>query len=63
MLVNEAGARIAGELYLDNGEDGLVWTLSNKSGRYGYDRSEIQLSNAASLFAAVGVFVKLDHRQ
>lgn len=62
LLAGDEGARIAGELYIDMGSNGLTWVLSNQSGRFGYDRTEAQLRNVAQLFANFGVTVDIDYR-
>lgn len=64
LLVNGAGARIAGELYLDhtNGEGDLIWVLNNRSGRYGMHKSRTRehLQNAAELLRRYGLDVQTD---
>ncbi len=60
LLVGRAPARIAGELFLDEGVHGLEWSLNNKSGRYGVGptRTRAHLENVAGRFRQVGVFVE-----
>jgi hypothetical protein len=64
LLVNGAGARIAGELYIDNssGESALGWVLNNRSGRYGMHRSRLSthLENVAELLLRYGVEVQTE---
>ena len=57
VLVQGGGARISGELYLDQGET-LHWMLTNKSGRYGFGRAPEHLDNVGSEFIKFGVPVK-----
>ncbi|KIZ35754.1 MULTISPECIES: hypothetical protein [Rhodopseudomonas] len=59
MLVDGARARISGELYLDQEGEEFIWTLSNKSGRFGFDRKLEHLINVSDEFQALGVYVKL----
>lgn len=59
-LLFEGGqARIAGELFLDESLGGLDWTITNKSGRYGFGASRVfvHLENAAKLFQRNGLAV------
>lgn len=63
-LVSNFEARIAGELILDEDENGILeWYLSNNSGRFGYgnQREERHLQNVADMFFFAGVSVKLDY--
>lgn len=59
LLFDGGYARIAGELFLDEGRGGLDWTITNKSGRYGFGPSRVfvHLENAAKLFQANGLAV------
>lgn len=53
LLVGGKPARIAGELYIDRDEEGvLTWVLTNRSGRYGLHRSRTKahLENVADVF-------------
>jgi len=64
LLVGGIGARIGGELYLDDDSSGgLTWILDNKSGRYGTHRSRTptHLENAAELFRRYRVSVDTDY--
>ena len=57
-LVEGKEARIAGELYLDEGH----WQINNKSGRFGFlsDRSIFHLENVAAMFNQYGLEVGID---
>ncbi|WP_256806790.1 hypothetical protein [Bradyrhizobium sp. Bra64] len=64
LLVGGVGARIGGELYLDEVSNGsLTWILDNKSGRYGTHktRTTTHLENAAALFRRHRVSVDTDY--
>jgi hypothetical protein len=60
LLVAGGAARIAGELSLDDDGRSMDWTITNKSGRYGFgpSREERHLDNVASAFLEAGVIVK-----
>ncbi|MGB3044953.1 MAG: hypothetical protein WBB98_17405 [Xanthobacteraceae bacterium] len=62
MLCEDGWARIAGEIYLDQGPDGLYWVLTNKSGRFGsgHDRKDEHLENVAAQFAFYGIEMETD---
>lgn len=59
LLVQNGGARIGGELFLDTDGHGgpWGWVVSNKSGRYGFGehRQEQHLNNVANAFVQAGV--------
>lgn len=69
LLVGGGGARIAGELYIDDNDPtqiaGLTWVLNNKSGRYGvhHTRKSDHLANVAELFRRYQVPVEIDFIQ
>jgi len=63
LLVGGAGARIGGELYIDEAEGGtLTWVLDNRSGRYGThpSRNNTHLENAADVFRRYRLPIETD---
>lgn len=59
-LVSGGDGRIAGEIVLDrDDDDSPVWTINNKSARYGVhpSRDPIQLENVAAEFETYGIFL------
>jgi hypothetical protein len=63
-LLDSGPARIAGELALDEAEDGsIIWILNVRSGRYckRLPPNRSQIENVRELFEANGLEVTIDH--
>lgn len=54
-LTDDDNARIAGELYLEQSGEAMVWVLSNKSARYGVGRTHEHLENVCARFSQLGL--------